>query len=199
MPTKNPRVAVTNQTKEELEILSSQLDLNLRDTVQFLIDHYQNNRNSDSNIEVEGYTESEEKEIDDALKNSNLPLEQIVKEGTLQRVRYLNSVATMHSKLDSMSDDEIKEATFKGAAKYRINQAVERIKHHNDTQGEKDNKVCITRGMIFKLTGSNRQAINKFFDTYHIMIDDHNQKHGLTNSDNRKGKGFDFEKLLGIK
>lgn len=199
MPSKNPRVSVTNETKTELESLSEKLNLNLRETVEFLIENYKSKAvPAPSNIEVEGYTDSEQKEINEAITNSNLPLEQIIKEGTLQRVRYLNSVATNQAKLDSMSDDEIKEATFKGAANYRINQAIERIKAHNDVQGEKDNKVCITRGMIFKLTGSNRQTINKFFDSYHTMIDDHNQKHSLTDSDNRKGKNFDYKELLGM-
>lgn len=136
--------------------------------------------------------------VDRAIKNSGHSLNQIVKDGTLQRARYLNSIAESQAQLNTLSEDELKEKTFKGVANYRIEQAIDTIKNHNDLQSEKANKVCITKGMVFKLTGSNRQTINKFFDTYQTTIDDHNQKHQLTDKDNRKGKNFSFEELLRV-
>ncbi|MGL4880861.1 MAG: hypothetical protein ACRC8K_07320, partial [Waterburya sp.] len=99
---------------------------------------------------------------------------------------------------DSMSESELKEQTFKGVANYRISQAIETIQNHNDNQTEKSNKICLTKGIVFKITGSNRQTINKFFDTYQTMIEDHNNKHQLTDSDNRKGKNYDLKQVLGI-
>ena len=92
----------------------------------------------------------------------------------------------------------MQKATFKGAANYRISQAIETIMIHNNNQSEKSQKVCLTKGMIFKLTGSNRETINKYFDDHEVMINDRNNKHSLTDADNRKGKGFSFEQLLGI-
>lgn len=143
--------------------------------------------------------EAEElQEVTEAIKNSDCSLLEIVQAGTLQRARYLNSVSKKEYDFENLTDEELKEKPFKGVASYRINQAVEMIINHNNAQGEKANKVCLTRGIIFKLTGSNRAAINKFFDDYHIMIDDHNQKHSLTDKDNRKGKNFSFEQLLGV-
>ena len=200
--TANKRVSITPQTKISLEDIATDLDLTLGQTVEYLIDNYhkQGSKKSSGNnkFPVKNFTESEQKEIETAIKNTQSDLETIVKDGTLQRVRYLNSIAVNQAQLDNMSDDELKNSTFKGVAYHRINQAIEAIKEHNDKQGEKKDKVCLTRGIIFKLTGSNRQTINKFFDTYHIMIDDHNQKHNLTDSDNRKGKGFNFQELLGL-
>lgn len=155
-------------------------------------------QNKISNTPSQKYDAVEQEEIDNAIKNSGQPLEVIVKEGTLQRVRYLNSIASKQAKLDSMSDEEIKESRFKGAANYRIQQAVEKVMEHNNKQTEKADKVCLTRGIIFKLTGSNRQTISKYFDEYAVMISDHNHKHLLSDSDNRKGQGFDFKKLLGV-
>lgn len=142
--------------------------------------------------------EDEIKIVDDAVKNSGLPLEEIVRSGTLQRAKYFNSIAQSQAKLDSMSESELKEQTFKGVANFRINQAIETIINYNDNQPEKSNKICLTRGIVFKITGSNRQTINKFFDTYQQMIEDHNHKHQLTDRDNRKGKNYDVKQVLGI-
>lgn len=142
--------------------------------------------------------EDEIKIVDDAIKNSGLSLEEIVRSGTLQRAKYFNSIAESQAKLDSMSESELKEQTFKGVANYRINQAIEMIQNHNDSQTEKSNKICLTKGIVFKITGSNRQTINKFFDSYQTLIEDHNNKHQLTDSDNRKGKNYDVKQVLGI-
>jgi len=215
---KNPRISISLDTQEKIKKLADEKNLTLRETVELLVNSYLQfdssslhkplpdlNNNPDkslpelnNNPENITYTESEKLEINKAINNSNLPYSTIVKDGTLQRVRYLNSIAKQQAELESLSDEELKDKTFKGVALHRINNMVEHIKNHNDMQGEKPNKVCLTRGIIAKLTGSNRQTINNFFDDYHIMIDDHNQKHQLTDTDNRKGKGFSFEELLGL-
>lgn len=148
--------------------------------------------NSDGTIK-----ENEIEIVDNAVKNSNLSLKEIVKHGTLQRARYLNSIAKTQAKLDSMSSEEVKAQTVKGVANYRISQAIALIIDHNNQQAEKKHKVCLTKGIVFKLTGSNRQTINKYFARHQTKISDHNQKHSLTGGDNRKGKGFSIEKLLG--
>ncbi len=199
MGTTKPRVSIADDSKSKLIKISKELNLSLGETVEWLIDNYNGiNKNNDlSNITRE-YNESEQQEIEKAIANSGLSLEAISKEGTLQRARYLNSIAESQAKLDSMSEQELKEATFRGVSRHRIAQAIEDIKNHNDKQTEKENKVCITRGIVFKITGSNRANINKYFDEYKLAINDHNHKHQLTDADNRKGKNFDFKALLGI-
>ncbi len=141
---------------------------------------------------------SEQIEVENALTNSDSQLDVVAKDGLLQRSRYLNSIADKQAKLESMTDEEMQKATFKGAANFRIEQAISTIINHNNNQSEKSRKVCLTKGIVFKLTGSNRQTINKYFDEHQVMISDHNHKHGLTDADNRKGKGFSFEQLLGV-
>lgn len=136
--------------------------------------------------------------VDHAIKNSGLSFKQIVRDGTLQRARYLNSIAKNQAKLDTLTENQLKEQTFKGVASYRITQAIEKLKNHNNNQTQKINKFCITKGMVFKLTGSNRQTINQFFATHQTEIADHNQKHQLTDKDNRKGKNFSFKEVLGL-
>ncbi len=150
-------------------------------------------RNQDGSIK-----ENEIEIVERALKNSNFSLQQRVKDGVLQRAKYLNSIAKNQPKLDSMTDEELKQQKFSGVAEYRINQAIETIKKHNDLQGEKYQKFCITKGIVAKITGSNRPAINKFFKDYQPMIDEHNDKHQLTSRDNYKGVNFDLKKALGI-
>ncbi len=200
MTTTKPRVAYSHENKPKLEQLATALNMSMGKAVDWLIENSNQITQSEdvATPHLEQYSVAEQKEINDAIANSGLTIEAIVKEGTLQRARYLNSIAASQAKLESMSRDELKEATFKGVSRHRISQAVEKIREHNDQQTEKKNKVCITRGIVFKITGSNRSNINKFFDEYEVMISDHNHKHELTDADNRKGKGFDFKQLLDI-
>ena len=201
----NPRISINPEDKQKLLKIASEQGLSttkLGETIKYLIDNYQEHQKSKKNQKtprtIEQYNSSEQQEIERAISNSGLSIEAITKEGTLQRARYLNSIAESQAKLDSMSESELKELTFKGVSRHRIAQAVETIKEHNDKQTEKKNKICLTRGIVFKITGSNRANINKFFAEYEVMISDHNHKHELTDADNRKGKGFDFKQLLGI-
>jgi hypothetical protein len=97
---------------------------------------------------------------------------------------------------ESMTEDELKLNTRKGSAYYRISQAVETIKNHNDSQGEKKLKFFISPTLIFKLTGSNRKSITLYFEQHQTLIDEHNSKHELTELDNRKGKDYDVKKVL---
>ncbi len=144
------------------------------------------------------FKEDEREIVEKAINKSNFFLSQIVKDGVLQRAKYLNSIAKNQPNLDSMTDAELKHQKFSGVAKHRITKAIETIKNHNDRQGKKSDKFCITKGIVAKITGSNRPAINKFFKDYQSMIDDHNHKHQLTSRDNYKGVNFDLKKALGI-
>ena len=192
-------VRTSKDLKEKFIALAKEKKLNYGQLLALLLDNYEKNSASTSiNHQSLKLSPDDLKEVKDAETNSGSSLLEIVQAGTLQRARYLNSVSKKESNFDNLTDEELKEKSFKGIAKYRINQAVETIINHNDRQAEKANKVCLTRGMVFKLTGSNRATINKFFDDYEVMISDHNNKHSLTDKDNRKGKNFSFEKLLGV-
>ena len=133
-----------------------------------------------------------------ALENSKFSLQQIVKDGVLQRAKYLNTIAKNQPNLDSMTDAELKHQKFSGVAEHRISKAIETLKNHNERQSENSQRFCITKGIVAKITGSNRPAINKFFQNYQIMIDEHNKKYQLTSRDNYKGVNFDLKKALGI-
>ncbi len=218
MATAKPRVSYSDKNKALLSQFAHERNISMGEMVDWFIENYDPNaadkNNAEADLKVRNavmlsrknsilagsavYSPSEQQEIDRAITNSQLSLETIAKEGLLQRARYLNSVATYKSKLDSMSESELKESTFKGVAKHRISQAIEKIMQHNDEQTEKKNKVCLTKGAVFKITNSNRQNINQFFNEYAAMISDHNHKHQLTEADNRKGKNFELKTLLGV-
>ena len=200
MANAKPRITYSDKNRATLGELTVALNLSKSEAVDWLIENSHRIAKMDSGTtpELKQYSVAEQKEINDAVANSGLTIEAIAREGTLQRARYLNSIAESQAKLESMSTDDVKKATFKGVSRHRISQAVEKIREHNDQQTEKKNKVCITRGIVFKITGSDRSNINKFFDEYEVMIDDHNHKHELTDADNRKGKGFDLNQLLEI-
>lgn len=190
---------IAKEEKVILDKLTNDLNMGQGEVIGYLLRSYKES-NPESALSLKSFdlSATEQDEVQKALVNSKSELDVVAKDGLLQRSRYLNSVADRQVALESMSDEEIKKATFKGAASFKIEQAVNTIISHNNNQPEKSDKVCITKGIIFKLTGSNRQTINKWFDNHHIMIDDHNQKHELTDADNRKGKGFSFQELLGV-
>ena len=199
----NLRISVESESYDRFKDLASKKKLKHGDLLNVLLDNYSENSNcenitSDISLESLNLTEDESTEVKKAITNSNSSLLQVMQDGTLQRARYLNSVSKKESNLDNLTDEELRLKSFKGVANYRINQAIETVINHNNNQGEKANKICLTRSVIFKLTGSNRAIINKFFDDHHIMISDHNQKHELTDLDNRKGKNFDVKKFLGV-
>ena len=192
--------SITKEEKELLDTLTKKLKKSQGDLIGLLLTSYENNTDRESVISLKSFNLSgeQQREVENALTNSNSQLDVVARDGLLQRSRYLNSIADKQAQLDSMSDEEMQKATFKGAANFRIEQAIKTIIDHNDAQPEKQNKVCLTKGIVFKLTGSNRQTINKYFDEHEVMIFDHNNKHELSDRDNRKGKGFSFEQLLGV-
>ena len=191
---------VSDEDKALLDRLTKKTNKNQGELISYLLRSYEQLSDRESVLSLEAFNLSgtEQQEVENALTNSDSQLDEVARDGLLQRSRYLNSIADKQAQFESMSDEEMQKATFKGAANYRIEQAIETIMNHNNSQPEKSQKVCLTKGIVFKLTGSNRQTINKYFAEHQIMIDDHNQKHSLTDSDNRKGKGFSFEQLLGI-
>lgn len=192
--------SISNEEKALLDRLTKKLKMSQGEVVGYLLRSYNQLSNREPVLSIESFCLStlEQQEVENALINSDSQIDEVAKDGLLQRSRYLNSIADRQAELESMSEAEQKNATFKGAANYRIEQAIETIMTHNNNQSEKSLKVCLTKGIVFKLTGSNRQTINKYFDEHHTMISDHNQKHRLTNADNRKGKGFSYEQLLGV-
>ena len=192
--------SISNSDKKLLDRLTKDLKMSQGEVVGYLLRSYNQLSNRESVLSLESFNLSGEQqlEVENALTNSDSQLDEVARDGLLQRSRYLNSIASKQAQLESMTNEEMAKATFKGAANFKIEQAIETIINHNNNQSEKSQKVCITKGMVFKLTGSNRQTINKWFDQHSTMISDHNQKHSLTDTDNRKGKGFSFEQLLGV-
>lgn len=192
--------SITDEEKQLLDRLSKKSKKNQGELIGCLLRSYDQLSNRESVLSLESFnlSGSEQIEVENALTNSDSQLDEVARDGLLQRSRYLNSIASKQAQLESMTDEQMQKATFKGAANFKIEQAISTIMNHNDSQGEKSRKVCLTKGIIFKLTGSNRQTINKYFDDHEVMISDHNNKHSLTDADNRKGKGFSFEQLLGI-
>ena len=192
--------AITFKDKAKIDRLTKKMKVSQGEVIAFLLENYEQSSNREPVLSLESFKlkASEQTEVENALTNSESELNVVARDGLLQRSRYLNSIASKQAQLDSMSKDELNAVTFAGGANFKIEQAVNQIIEHNNSQPEKSNKVCITKGMVFKLTGSNRQTINKWFDQHSTMICDHNQKHSLSNADNRKGKGFDWSGLLGV-
>lgn len=144
-----------------------------------------------------GLNGSEILEVQNAENLSLQSLQEIAKDGVLQKSRYINSCLGKKD-YDSMSDDQLRNSTSKGSANARISNMIEKIKQYNDNQPDNSTRFFLSPSLIFKLTNSNFKIVNSFFETYRNMINDINSKYELSDKDNRKGKGYDFKKVLGI-
>ena len=134
MANAKPRITYSDKNGATLGELTVALNLSKSEAVDWLIENSHRIAKMDSGTtpELKQYSVAEQKEINDAVANSGLTIEAIAREGTLQRARYLNSIAESQAKLESMSTDDVKKATFKGVSRHRISQAVEKIREHND-------------------------------------------------------------------
>ena len=203
---KNLGTRITDEHKKKLIALCSKEDLHQREMIQKLIDFYlgdraDNSESPDSStdeislIEQLELNAEEAKEVQDAVINSGQELKAIAKDGLMYKAKYLN---TMQTNLGDIPKEELRSSTAKGVAAYKIEKCVEAIIEHNNNSPEPQDRVCLSKTLVQKLSGSNPRSVNKWFDEHHGLIDDHNSKYQLTHSNNRRGAGFDYFKHLNL-
>lgn len=209
------RLEITKQTKQKFDEITKELGKTQSQKIEALIGAYETLKKENEMLKNQleasenriklgelsyillGLNGSEILEVQNAESVSLQSLQEIARDGLLQKARYYNS--TMGKKdYDSMSDNELRNSTSKGSAFQRIGNMIEKIKQYNDNQPDNSSRFFLSPSLIFKLTNSNFKIINSYFQTYRNMIDDANNKYQLSDRDNRKGKGYDFKKLLGI-
>lgn len=209
------RLEIKKEIKEKFDDMTKELGKSQSERILALIEGFESlkkeNESLKNQLEVTksqiklgelsyillGLNGSEILEVQNAESVSLQSLQEIAKDGLLQKARYYNS--TMGKKdYDSMSDNELRNSTSKGSANARISNMIDKIKQYNDNQPDNSSRFFLSPSLIFKLTNSNFRIINNYFETYRNMIDDANNKYQLSDRDNRKGKGYDFKKVLGI-
>jgi len=209
------RLEIKKEIKEKFDETTKNLGKNQSDRILALIEDYETLKKENENLKKQlqetekkitigelsytllGLNGSEIKEVKNAESVSLQSLQSIARDGVLQKSRYINSCLSKKD-YDRMSDDELKISTTKGSAFQRISNMIEKIKQYNDNQPDNSTRFFLSPSLIFKLTNSNFKIINNYFETYRNMIDDSNNKYQLTDKDNRKGKAYDFKKVLGI-
>ncbi|CAO5069586.1 hypothetical protein MICAER10613_036990 [Microcystis aeruginosa] len=209
------RLEITKETKQKFDEITRQLGKNQSDRIEALIEAYESLKKENETLKNQleasenrirtgelsytllGLNGTEILEVQNAEKVSLQSLQSIARDGLLQKSRYINSCLGKKD-YDSMTDNELRNSTSKGSANARINNMIEKIKQYNDNQPDNSTRFFLTPSLIFKLTNSNFKIINNYFETYRNMIDDINNKYQLSDKDNRKGKGYDFKKVLGI-
>ena len=208
------RLEIKKEIKEKFDETTKNLGKNQSDRILALIEDYETLKKENENLKKQlqetekkitigelsytllGLNGSEIKEVKNAESVSLQSLQSIARDGVLQKARYINTIGKKD--YDIMSDDELKISTTKGSAFQRISNMIEKIKQYNDSQPDNSTRFFLSPSLIFKLTNSNFKIINNYFETYRNMIDDSNNKYQLTDKDNRKGKAYDFKKVLGI-
>ncbi len=208
------RLEIRKETKEKFDEITKELGKNQSERIEALIEAYETlkkeNETLKNQLEVSenqirlgelsytllGLNGTEILEVQNAENLSLQSLQAIARDGVLQKSRYINS--TMKKDYDSMTDNELRNSTSKGSAFQRITNMIQKIKEYNDNQPDNSTRFFVSPSLIFKLTNSNFKIINSYFETYRNMINDANSKYQLSDKDNRKGKGFDFKKVLGI-
>ena len=208
MTANTARIEIKREIKEKFDEITKELGKTQSDKIQALIELYESLKKENETLKNQiqlgelsytllGLNGSEIREVQNAEKVSLQSLQTIARDGILQKARYINSTVGKKD-YDSMTDDELKISTSKGSANARISNMIEKIRQHNDNQPDNSDRLFLSSSLIFKLTNSNFKIINSYFETYRTMIDDANNKYQLSEKDNRKGKGYDFKKVLGI-
>lgn len=106
---------------------------------------------------------------------------------------YCDSLIKTHKKIVESTPEDLTAFNKPGMANWRIQKAIEAVIRWNDTC-EADDRYCITKGVIFSLTGSNRQTIKNYFElgTVKATLAEHHERYGLDEFSNRKpGKSVD--------
>ena len=215
MTANTARIEIKKEIKEKFDEITKELGKTQSDRIEALIEAYESLKKENETLKNQleasqnqiqlgelSYTllrlnGSEIKEVQNAESVSLQSLQDIAKDGCLQKARYINSTVGKKD-YDAMSDNELRNSTSKGSANARISNMIEKIRQYNDNQPDNSSRFFLSPSLIFKLTNSNFKNINTFFETYRTMIDDINNKYHLSEKDNRKGKGYDFKKVLGI-
>ena len=193
---------ITDEHKQKLLALCDLENLHQGEMIEKLIDYYLDNPVKDTDLEVKSefidqleLNESETKEVQDAVINSGQELKAIAKDGLMYKAKYLNTIQTS---LCEIPQEELRSSTAKGVAAYKIEKCVEAIIEHNNNSPEPKDRVCLSKTLVQKLTGSNPRTVGQWFDEHHGLINDHNAKYQLTHSHNRRGAGFDYFQHLNL-
>jgi hypothetical protein len=83
----------------------------------------------------------------------------------------------------SWKDLKPSNAPYSGNEK--VTRAFNAIVNHNNDQGEKELKYCITARVLMELSGSRHSIVKAFIESNQTIIDAHNEKHGLVPVHNR--------------
>lgn len=192
---KSVSVKIDPEIKSQLDVIKDELGLTWNDLFSHLISQYQQQKPSTLQ-----FSKEEENLIGEATK-TGISQDELYKTGILSEAKKRVSLADTFN-LEDMTDETLFSPngtqdgkslkTIAGIGEERVNRTVKAVMAINDKATEKSQKSCITCGLIFNLCGANRATINKYFESYKVMIEDHNFKHGLSPNDNRKGTGFNW-------
>lgn len=190
---------ITEEQKAEFDAIGDELGLSKQSQIiGALLKAYRELQEVKQSMQNDLKLADDEQELlNKASEYSGMSRDEIIKRGAIAEAKKAVSLAKHQAELADLDPEELKKKTFKGVAAVRIEQIVTRIMEHNDNAPEKKDRFYISESLVFKLSGSNRKAIKEYFDSHHLMIDDHNHKYGLTIEDNRKGKGLDTASILG--
>ena len=136
------------------------------------------------------YTKEEMSIINDAVRLSGDSFEDIQKVGTLYRAKYLrtNEMKKRDGEHDMSELVADLSSNVKGVAEARIDNEVNRLMDFNKDVNEGE-RYRITKTLIFRRTGANYPAINKYFDENESMIDRHHENLNIGLRANRTKKG----------
>jgi hypothetical protein len=142
-------------------------------------------------LDILQLTPEEKAEVEAAAKASSTFLNQLIKEGLLLKARKIN---TETKRLEGLSIEQRRQSTFIGAATANLRRTANAIVTWNHEQYNNDLRVYINASILRTLTGSNLNTIKDFLVSYRTndqfleTAEEHNQRYGLVEGDNRKGR-----------
>lgn len=195
------RFKINPELKEAFKALAEAESVKPEEMITKLMDTYQQVQSLQAQLkacqDAKGLELSmlEQAEVDAAIEVSGKSEAELLKEGLLQRSKYINS--TMGKDFSEMKAEERKSSTAKGLAEWRVSQIIDKLKAYNSDSSD---KVALTKSVINKFGISiNQGAIVAFFSKHQASIDEYHNAEGIdAKKANYKGKGFDWGKLIDI-
>jgi hypothetical protein len=129
-------------------------------------------------LSVLNLRENEYAEVLQACERSYGSLDELLRVGLLNEARNSNLLAQKTTQFDFT--DPTQRGRRRGAGYAYVESVIQQLMETNLHAKEPWEKVYITRGQVAKLTGTNRNDINTYFDNHRELLDEHHKSVGFT-------------------
>jgi len=172
----------------ELAMSAKDIKAQLVDTQSQLSQSQQEQAQSTTQIEPSDLETMVKRLVFEALKEALPQLQQQPLPEPTQPERKQQSKPPQPEKdWEAVPSEELRESKARGAAEEKIRRSFNAIANHNDyTATELNQKWVVNNQALRQLSGCNGQLVSDWIKRHQMAVDDHNNKHGLSQYHNKR-------------